>query len=141
MPATFHTPNTIYILKSFNEKKELLRQQAAGQWHLDKIYCHPVLARSTQFPNCNISIYFVRGVHFFSSAVAPSRVGKIESTRLNDILTGRLLVNSPTAEMDPAEGAGPTIDLTSHWEEDRGCLLYTSPSPRDQRGSRMPSSA
>ena len=26
-------------------------------------------------------------------------------------------------------------DVTSH------CLLYTSPSPRDQRGSRMPSSA
>ena len=24
---------------------------------------------------------------------------------------------------------------------DDGCLLYTSPSPRDQRGSRMPSSA
>ena len=24
---------------------------------------------------------------------------------------------------------------------DNGCLLYTSPSPRDQRGSRMPSSA
>ena len=23
----------------------------------------------------------------------------------------------------------------------RDCLLYTSPSPRDQRGSRMPSSA
>ena len=28
-----------------------------------------------------------------------------------------------------------TIDLLL------GCLLYTSPSPRDQRGSRMPSSA
>ena len=26
-------------------------------------------------------------------------------------------------------------------EENRVCLLYTSPSPRDQRGSRMPSSA
>ena len=25
--------------------------------------------------------------------------------------------------------------------EDKICLLYTSPSPRDQRGSRMPSSA
>ena len=25
--------------------------------------------------------------------------------------------------------------------ENKGCLLYTSPSPRDQRGSRMPSSA
>ena len=26
-------------------------------------------------------------------------------------------------------------------DELQGCLLYTSPSPRDQRGSRMPSSA
>ena len=26
-------------------------------------------------------------------------------------------------------------------EDSMGCLLYTSPSPRDQRGSRMPSSA
>ena len=26
-------------------------------------------------------------------------------------------------------------------ELDENCLLYTSPSPRDQRGSRMPSSA
>ena len=26
-------------------------------------------------------------------------------------------------------------------EVDEFCLLYTSPSPRDQRGSRMPSSA
>ena len=25
--------------------------------------------------------------------------------------------------------------------EEQVCLLYTSPSPRDQRGSRMPSSA
>ena len=25
--------------------------------------------------------------------------------------------------------------------QDNSCLLYTSPSPRDQRGSRMPSSA
>ena len=25
--------------------------------------------------------------------------------------------------------------------KNKGCLLYTSPSPRDQRGSRMPSSA
>ena len=26
-------------------------------------------------------------------------------------------------------------------EDSKPCLLYTSPSPRDQRGSRMPSSA
>ena len=30
----------------------------------------------------------------------------------------------------------------AEWSKDsKGCLLYTSPSPRDQRGSRMPSSA
>ena len=29
-----------------------------------------------------------------------------------------------------------------HWGDvEEACLLYTSPSPRDQRGSRMPSSA
>ena len=27
------------------------------------------------------------------------------------------------------------------WVKSKSCLLYTSPSPRDQRGSRMPSSA
>ena len=27
------------------------------------------------------------------------------------------------------------------WPRGKTCLLYTSPSPRDQRGSRMPSSA
>ena len=39
----------------------------------------------------------------------------------------------------------PTFDGTNTPEEENGtwlgCLLYTSPSPRDQRGSRMPSSA
>ena len=34
-------------------------------------------------------------------------------------------------------GAFPTIEQAEH----AACLLYTSPSPRDQRGSRMPSSA
>ena len=33
-----------------------------------------------------------------------------------------------------------TKDLIPIWISDY-CLLYTSPSPRDQRGSRMPSSA
>ena len=31
--------------------------------------------------------------------------------------------------------------FTNMTSEDSTCLLYTSPSPRDQRGSRMPSSA
>ena len=32
-------------------------------------------------------------------------------------------------------------EVTALTTQGIGCLLYTSPSPRDQRGSRMPSSA
>ena len=32
-------------------------------------------------------------------------------------------------------------NATFEFDSGKGCLLYTSPSPRDQRGSRMPSSA
>ena len=53
------------------------------------------------------------------------------------------------AESAPAlreEGGTKTFtlihkDLKPHNTMVTGCLLYTSPSPRDQRGSRMPSSA
>ena len=38
-------------------------------------------------------------------------------------------------------GAIDRVRLTVQLELLRACLLYTSPSPRDQRGSRMPSSA
>ena len=38
------------------------------------------------------------------------------------------------------------VDVVHHYADEGAkwlhiCLLYTSPSPRDQRGSRMPSSA
>ena len=36
---------------------------------------------------------------------------------------------------------GHSYNVTSVSFSPDGCLLYTSPSPRDQRGSRMPSSA
>ena len=36
-------------------------------------------------------------------------------------------------------GANPTD--TEFFNKDHNCLLYTSPSPRDKRQSRMPSSA
>ena len=40
------------------------------------------------------------------------------------------------------DGAGSmTKDGAGSATKDGACLLYTSPSPRDQRGSRMPSSA
>ena len=52
-------------------------------------------------------------------------------------------VNAHAADFETAldgdrTGAGTPIKQAERW---RSCLLYTSPSPRDQRGSRMPSSA
>ena len=51
-----------------------------------------------------------------------------------------------TSEID-FEDASQVCDLLeiklhrANFSDDYCCLLYTSPSPRDQRGSRMPSSA
>ena len=46
----------------------------------------------------------------------------------------------------PEANPSPGVQLPTTPQEEpepvsKGCLLYTSPSPRDQRGSRMPSSA
>ena len=46
---------------------------------------------------------------------------------------------------NPPAPEGEDIQEGDFWHpdpnKDKNCLLYTSPSPRDQRGSRMPSSA
>ena len=47
-------------------------------------------------------------------------------------------VPSPTFTLVQFYESEPPI---AHFDLYRPCLLYTSPSPRDQRGSRMPSSA
>ena len=39
------------------------------------------------------------------------------------------------------DGSGVTAGAEARLDSGQFCLLYTSPSPRDQRGSRMPSSA
>ena len=47
-------------------------------------------------------------------------------------------------QMDPIENVDIYADSTFRLAEEaqnRGCLLYTSPSPRDRLLSRMPSSA
>ena len=43
----------------------------------------------------------------------------------------------PSSELSDGEGAAARRE----GDIPADCLLYTSPSPRDQRGSRMPSSA
>ena len=52
-------------------------------------------------------------------------------------------IDSPVAVWGCLRGTEAVIDEAGQKEQDWYffCLLYTSPSPRDQRGSRMPSSA
>ena len=56
---------------------------------------------------------------------------EIEFTMM-PIQGGKFTMGSPDDEDDRLDDEGPQFEV---------CLLYTSPSPRDQRGSRMPSSA
>ena len=56
-----------------------------------------------------------------------------DSTTIDDRLNANILLDGDGDNDDVTiTNAGTLINL---------CLLYTSPSPRDQRGSRMPSSA
>ena len=62
----------------------------------------------------------------------PLNNGEItDTTRIDKVL--------PTIEFLLKQNS--KIVILSHVGRPKGCLLYTSPSPRDKRQSRMPSSA
>ena len=64
----------------------------------------------------------------------PKKLIIAEESR-NDSLTKKILSNLPDVDVSYTHSRNdPLINKST-------CLLYTSPSPRDQRGSRMPSSA
>ena len=58
---------------------------------------------------------------------------------IEEIRTQKHLIESFTETSKPVAPDNAIGRLTRM--EAISCLLYTSPSPRDQRGSRMPSSA
>ena len=78
----------------------------------------------------------VDGIHFSDATTTAMDVGwRAVAANLSD------LAASGAVDID-----GITVALVApghtRWDwVDGVCLLYTSPSPRDQRGSRMPSSA
>ena len=69
---------------------------------------------------------------------------------LPDFAKGRILVvgdvmldrfwHGTTTRVSP-EAPVPVVKVDDVDDRPGGCLLYTSPSPRDKRQSRMPSSA
>ena len=76
-------------------------------------------------------------VIFIDYGNAASLIEIYEEALINDPLIKEALANKEAViEVKPQARSFILPQLTSS-----ACLLYTSPSPRDQRGSRMPSSA
>ena len=72
----------------------------------------------------------------------------VSAAQSDNITTGRIYSNIISKERR-GDYLGATVQVIPHVTNeikafigsDAGCLLYTSPSPRDKRQSRMPSSA
>ena len=74
------------------------------------------------------------------SCVELQRFREMEKSSKKQIKNGNSLekkIHSGLSSSRSGESSNTTVNYTQGYR----CLLYTSPSPRDQRGSRMPSSA
>ena len=85
---------------------------------MDPVSGPRMLIARRRIENCNSSL--------------ADEIPRANPKRIADHNSGRLLLEECLTEW------GVPLDSI---EVLRTCLLYTSPSPRDQRGSRMPSSA
>ena len=89
------------------------------------------------------------GVYVISTTERADQQGGLDVARLDREAIADLLRVRPEATVDgvAATLANLSTRFQEMWVRDEPvvyigfCLLYTSPSPRDQRGSRMPSSA
>ena len=89
------------------------------------------------------SVYtiFISGIDSRSGLVAKSRSDSNIIATVNTATRQVLLVSTPRDYFVPLSISGGQRDKLTHAGIYGICLLYTSPSPRDKRQSRMPSSA
>ena len=117
-------PNTI-VLQAVQHKH--LRNPSVFQWEMLQMFCPRAFFEAIRKPiDFNVCVYITRS-HLTSRYI---RVGLACVQGMNNSRNNTL-------------PCGTQISLHSHWcsEKLEICLLYTSPSPRDKRQSRMPSSA
>ena len=83
---------------------------------------------------------FVERAHYVDTIVL-DKTGTI--TNGQPVVTDYVGDNDTLQLLASAENASehPLADAIVTYAKDKGCLLYTSPSPRDVEESRMPSSA
>ena len=82
------------------------------------------------------------------SCTYPPTCGAITGVNMTDIIDDRATFNwdnmnggAANCDVDQIRIQYREVGTSAYSTKTMGCLLYTSPSPRDQRGSRMPSSA
>ena len=83
-----------------------------------------------------MDLSFFSTANFLDSTISGIPVNQIISDY--DIPLSDLTMYRPL-DQDKLKSTGTEVHYLSYYT--KCCLLYTSPSPRDQRGSRMPSSA
>ena len=80
-----------------------------------------------------------------ASRIVASLFASASQRAINDGEAGVVIERNPNIVEGGVAYAGTSLfmlrSVPRYIGEDDTCLLYTSPSPRDQRGSRMPSSA
>ena len=72
------------------------------------------------------------------------KVGDLKKMDVDTLMNNYGLKKGIATSVIDAVKSGPRTSSKQRFLADvlsKDCLLYTSPSPRDQRGSRMPSSA
>ena len=74
---------------------------------------------------------------FMTFGLRLTRFGLATALAVTTLLFSSATTNAQDDGVLTIGSKAPKLDI-EHW---MSCLLYTSPSPRDQRGSRMPSSA
>ena len=92
------------------------------------------------------NVLFVSVENALRSQLAEACLRHVAKGRLNAFscgVPGRMAHAVSPIALEVLHRAGmPIAQLKpKSWDLFKACLLYTSPSPRDQRGSRMPSSA
>ena len=102
-----------------------------------------LVTTSTSDGICTVKINRPDKLNAMNTDVAKELIKTFETLNHDDNVKVIVL----TGEGEKAFSAGADIEYMSKISADESveyaktCLLYTSPSPRDQRGSRMPSSA
>ena len=74
---------------------------------------------------------------------AITQTSSITITNDSVVISDKLIDESELTQpqIDALNSVGLGRGTNTNWSAAGGCLLYTSPSPRDMRRSRMPSSA